>query len=191
MKQKLRMILAAALVTAVSVNMAGCGSSAQNESSAQSSSATQSTSESTEQSGNSEASQVDTMKLTLTDGTVEEFKGDELQKLAYSNNAAVQKYLGAAIEMTAKVKKVTAHDYGIGYGAGDIELSNMTKVKYKSKNLDFVSTLKEGDTLKVTGILAYFYTGPEYPTVVEYEKPTEINGTTIEDTTITMEKVEG
>lgn len=190
MKQKLGIILAAALVAAISVNMAGCGSSAQNETTAQSSSATQSTSESSGQSGNSKTSQVDTMKLTLTDGTVEEFKGDELQKLAYSNNAAANKYCGAAVEMTTKVKKVTSWEF-----QDQIEFTNCTAViDYHNSgqgHIDSISTLRQGDTLKVTGVIKRFEGGNCTPTIYTWSSSDKADESTTNSVKFTAEKVEG
>lgn len=180
MKQKLAMILAAALVAAISVNMSGCGNSTQNESSVQS------TSESSAQSGNSEASQIDTMKLTLTDGTVEEFKGDELQKLAYSNNAAANKYCGAVVEMTTKVKKVSSWEY-----LDEIEFTNCTKVidnhNAGEGHLGSISTstLRQGDTLKVTGVIRRFEGGNCTPTIYTWSSSDKTYASTF-----TAEKVE-
>lgn len=109
MKRKLATILAVAMVAAISMNMTGCESAAQSGNSTQGENTAQSENKTSEQSGSAATTQVDTMKLTLTDGTVEEFEGKELSDLAYSNNAAANKYRDAAVEMTAKVYKVTEY----------------------------------------------------------------------------------
>lgn len=188
MKRKLATILAVAMVAAISMNMTGCGSAAQSGNSTQGENTAQSENKNSEQSGSAETSQVDTMTLTLTDGTVEEFKGKELYDLASQNNAAAQKYRGAGVEMTAKVKKVTSSikDYG------KIEFTNYAVVEYNPKWVDFVSTLKQGDTLKVTGHISTFDYSGRTPTIYTYYVPKEENEATAGDTKFefSIEKVE-
>lgn len=186
MKRKLATILAVAMAAAISMNVTGCGSAAQSGNSTQGENTAQSENKNSEQSGSTETSQVDTMTLTLTDGTVEEFKGKELYDLAYSNNAAANKYRDAAVEMTAKVYKVTS----FSDTTGKIEFTNKAVVNYKSKWVDFVSTLKQGDNLKVTGYIVNFGDANFTPTISTTYVPKSINETTVDDDAFKMEKVE-